>query len=76
MKLKESIIQRIRSDMYLRIDLRRYLGCSETTIYKRIKRNDPKLTQYDVLKFLASKIGEEKIDNLIEESKDDKIVTS
>jgi len=68
MKLKDSVIKKMRENMLLRIEFRLFMQCSENAMYRWLRENDPKLTQYDVLKFLASKIGEENIDNLVEES--------
>ena len=68
MRLKDSVIKKMRENMLLRIEFRMFMQCSENSMYRWLRENDPILTQYGVLKFLASKIGEKNIDNLIEES--------
>lgn len=67
MRLKPEIISKIRNNSDLRICLREKMKCSETTLYLRLRRNDSTLTEYGILKFIASKLNESNIENLLED---------
>jgi hypothetical protein len=66
MQLKKEVLDKIKSDPDLFSGVAKLLGVSPSTLPNILNRNDSKLTQISVLKFLAFNEGVEDIENLID----------
>ena len=68
MKLKEEIIEKIRGNQRLKINIMvAFDHCSEACLHDRLRRNDSRLTQLNILKILSEEF-DIPVDELVEET--------
>lgn len=68
MLLKKSVIYSIRNNKRLKIALTDYFNISHTTLYRWLDSNATSFTEYQSLVLIASYLGVDEVQDLIEPS--------
>ena len=66
MILKNTVIKQIRSHKRLKVALLDYFNIAPSTLYRWLDSNDPSFTEYKSLQLIASYLGIDEVEELLE----------